>query len=98
MSSRGRTIGTTCEYEGLYHVETGANSVASISFTSLVFCEICIVFNYLTLQVLKKLVLELGQVSSLECESCQMSKHRVPYLLRVDKRVDHSFKLVHSDI
>jgi len=50
------------------------------------------------LQVLKKLVLELGQVSSLERESCQMSKHRVPYLLRVNKMVHHSFKLVHFDI
>ena len=37
-------------------------------------------------------------MSSLECESCQMGKHRVPYLLKVNKMVYHSFELVHFDI
>ena len=38
-------------------------------------------------------------MSSLECELSQMGKHHhVPYLLRVNKRVDHPFELVHSDI
>ena len=56
-------------------------------------------FGHPTLQVLKKLALELGQLLFLECESCQMSKHhRVPYLLRVNNKVDPPFELVHSDI
>jgi len=51
------------------------------------------------LYVLRKLVPELSQVSSLELESCQMDKdHCVSYPLRVNKRADHSFELVHSGI
>ena len=76
---------------------TGASSVACVSFTSL--RDLHRQFGHSTLPVLKKLVLELDQVSSLECESCQMGKHyHMPYLLRVDKRVHHPFELVHSDI
>ena len=57
-------------------------------------------FDHPTLQVLKKLIPELGQVSFLECESCQMSKqYCVHYPLRVkNERVDHPFELIHCDI
>lgn len=39
------------------------------------------------------------KVSSLECESCQFAKHhRLSSLPRINKRVSHSFELVHSDV
>lgn len=61
-------------------------------------CEIYMLVWSL-LKVLKKLVPELSQEVSLEYESCQMGKHHhVPYPLRVNKRVDHPFELVHSNI
>ena len=57
---------TGCEYGGLYHLETYDSKVACVSFTSL--RDLHRQFGYPTLQVLKKLVPELGQMSSLECE------------------------------
>jgi len=90
-------IGTGCQYGGLYHRESRANFVACVSYTSL--RDLHRQFGVPTLLVLNKLVPELGQLSSIECESCQTGKHhRVPYSLRVNKRVDHPFELVHSDI
>ena len=85
------------KYRGLYHWETGISLVACVSSTFLpdFRCQ----FGHPTLQVLKKLVPKLGQVSSIECESYQIGKHHhVPYPLRVNKMVDHPFKLVHSNI
>ena len=81
----------------MYHLEAGVSSVACVSSTSL--RDLHCLFGHLTLQVLKKLVPELVQVSSLECESCQMGKHhRVPFLLRVSKGIDHPFEPVYSNI
>jgi len=70
--------------------------IACVSSTSLQ--DLYHRFGYPTLQILKKLVPRLGQLSSLGCESCQMGKyHRVPYS-RVNKRADHLFELIHSNI
>ena len=66
-------IDTRHEYGGLYHPETSLSPVACVSSTSM--RDLHRRFSHPTLQVLKKLVSELGQVSSFECESCQMGKH-----------------------
>lgn len=47
----------------LYHLENGVSSVACISST---LKDLHRRFDHPTLQILKKLILELGQVSSLE--------------------------------
>lgn len=90
-------IGTCREYGGLYHLETGICSVACVNSTYL--RDLHRRFGHPLVQVLKKLVSELGQVSSLERESCQMGKHHcVPFPLCINKRVHHPFELVHYDI
>jgi len=55
--------------------------------------------GHLSLPTLKCFVPTLGQVSSLECESCQLRKHHcVSYPNLVNKRADKPVDLVHSDI
>jgi len=52
-----------------------------------------------SLPTLKLFILDLGLVSSLECESCQLEQcYHVSYPNRVNKRVDKAFDLVHSDV
>lgn len=52
-----------------------------------------------SLEVLKKMCLELSSVISLSCESCEFAKHhRVSYPPRVNKRALSPFDPVHSDV
>ena len=55
--------------------------------------------GHLSLPLLKKLCPQFSSLLSLNCESCQFSKHhRLSYSPRVYKRASALFELVHSDV
>ena len=55
--------------------------------------------GHLLLPLLKKLCPQFSSLLSLDCESCQFSKHhRLSYSPRVNKRASAPFELVHSDL
>ena len=52
-----------------------------------------------SLSLLKKLCPQFSSLSSLDCESCQFTKHhRLPSSPRVNKRAIAPFELVHLDV
>ncbi|KAK8931024.1 hypothetical protein KSP39_PZI016079 [Platanthera zijinensis] len=52
-----------------------------------------------SMQVMRRLYPEFGNVSHLSCESCLFAKlHRVSYVPRVDVRASAPFDLLHSDV
>ena len=55
--------------------------------------------GHLSLPLLKKLCPQFSSLLSLDCESCQFSKHhRLSYSPKVNKRASAPFELVHSDV
>ncbi|XP_059295583.1 uncharacterized protein LOC132048919 [Lycium ferocissimum] len=56
-------------------------------------------FGHPSLPMLKKLCPQFQSISSLDYESCQFAKHHRSTLdLRVNKRVESAFELIHSDV
>lgn len=52
-----------------------------------------------SLPLLNKLCPQFQNIPSLECESCQFAKHhRTSMGLRINKRAESAFELVHSDV
>ncbi|XP_071918386.1 retrovirus-related Pol polyprotein from transposon TNT 1-94 isoform X2 [Coffea arabica] len=91
-----RTIGGGYEHNGLYFLNFNGPIACPATVSPL---EIHCRLGHPSLQNLKKLVPTLSQLSSLECESCQLGKHhRVSFAPRVNKRVSEPFLLVHSDV
>ena len=55
--------------------------------------------GHLSFPLLKKLCPQFSSLLSLDCESCQFSKHHLlSYSPRVNKRASAPFELVHSDV
>ncbi|CAH9092634.1 unnamed protein product [Cuscuta europaea] len=82
---------------GLYVFESLVpRSVACTSSSLLkVHCQ----FGHPSLSVLQKMCPSLSRESVLECEACQFAKHhRTNFLPRINKSVESSFDLVHTDV
>ena len=92
-----KAIGIRRERNEIYEVELTSDQVACIS-TSTILNYNCWL-DHPSLSTLKFLFADLGQSSSLECESCQLRKHHhVSYPSQANKMADKPFDLVHSDI
>jgi len=84
---RTKMIGTRHEKDGLYYLDMYPNQWHHY--------RLC----HLSLSVLKILISKSSQTEPSECKSCQLEKyHQIFYSNRVNKRVNHPFDLVHSDV
>ncbi|XP_019153533.1 PREDICTED: uncharacterized protein LOC109150012 [Ipomoea nil] len=93
-----RVIGKGREFGGLYVLDTTRREPVACSGVVTPVEAHCRL-GHPSLPLLKKLCLQFSSLSSLHCESCQLSKHyRVPLSPRVYKRASAPFELVHSDI
>ena len=97
--STKKIIGRGREIDGLYIFERQPpHSLACLNSSSPL--EVHCRLGHPSLQNLKKLCPEFSSLSSLQCESCQFSKHqRIHLSPRVcNKRASFPFELVHSDV
>ena len=91
-------IGKGHESNGLYILDTCVPMSIACSSVVSPFEAHCRL-GHPSLPTLKKLCPQFHDEPSVECESCRFAKHhRSPLSPRVNKRVEFSFKLVHSDI
>ena len=93
-----RIIGRGRESGGLYILDPTIQRPIACSGVTTPFETYCRL-GHLSLPLLKKLCPQFSSLLSLDCESCQFSKHhRLSYSPRVNKRVSAPFELVHSDV
>ena len=93
-----RIIGRGCESGGLYILDLTVPRPIACSGVSTPF-ETHFRLGHLSRPLLKKLCPQFLSLLSLDCESCQFSKHhRLSYSLRVNKLPSAPFELVHSDV
>ena len=91
-------IGRGRESEGLYILDPTVPRPIACSRVTTPFETHCRL-GHLSLPLLKKLCPRFSSLLSLDCESCQFSKHhRLSYSPRVNKRASAPFELVHSDV
>ena len=93
-----KIIGKGWEYDGLYILGTKPppRSLACSRSSPI---DMHHRLGHPSFQSLKKLCPEFSHLSSLNCESCEFSKHqRVHLSPRVNKRATSPFELVHSDV
>ena len=94
-----RTIGVGHESDGLYYFDGAPTSTPTACPATVSPHQIHCRLGHPSLANLKLLVPSLSNLSTLECESCQLGKHhRVQFAPRVNKRVSSPFELVHSDV
>ena len=91
-------IGRGCESGGLYILDSTVPRPIAYSRVTTPFETHCRL-GHLSLPLLKKLCPQFSSLLSLDCESCQFTKHhRLSYNPRVNKRASAPFELVHSDV
>ena len=93
----GKTIDIKHESQGLFHLSSPLCSTACTS------TEVPLLLHsrldYPSLSKFRKLVPHFSNLSSLECESCQLEKHtRVLFSKRLDPRTKSHFELVHTNV
>ncbi|RDY02003.1 hypothetical protein CR513_14591, partial [Mucuna pruriens] len=92
----GQLIGEGHESRGLYYL---CNNLSTLCFASISPKLLHNRLGYLSLAKLKLMVPCLNKLSTLECESCQLSKHvRSTFPNQVNKRCNFPFSIVHSNI
>ena len=95
--STGRTIDIRHESQGLYHLNSAPSSTVCTSTN-----EPLLIHRRLDHQnifKLQKMVSHFSNLSSLECESCQLEKHTlVSFLKRLKSQTKSPFELIHTDI
>ena len=90
-------IGAEHEKEWLYYLDFVSKPMACTNYVSLLNYHYRL--GHPSISILKVLVFESSQTESLKCASCQLGKHhRVSYPNRVNKRVNYTFDLVHSNV
>lgn len=93
-----RIFGSGTESGGLYYFDNNPIST-SFTVTTPSLHQLHYQLGHPSLPRLQHLYPQFRHVSRLECESCEMGKHRrVSYAPRVNNRVKAPFDLVHSDI
>ena len=91
-------IGRGRESGGLYILDPAVPRPIACSGVTTPFETHCRL-SHPSLPLLKKLCPQCSSLSSLDCESCQFSKHhRLSSCPRVNKRVGAPFELVHSNV
>ena len=93
-----KTIGIGREFQGLFHLSSPSSSTACTSMNT----HFLIHHSRLGHPNISKFritVSHFSNLSSIECESCQLGKHtHVPFPKRLDQRTKSPFKLVHTDV
>ncbi|XP_077232595.1 uncharacterized protein LOC143869939 [Tasmannia lanceolata] len=92
-----RTIGSSREVDGLYHLDCSPSSTALHSSVDAFQWHYRL--GHPSLQHLQQTSLVPASISHFQCQSCELGKHhRVSFPSRVVSRVDSLFQLVHSDV
>ena len=95
--STGRMIGIGREFQGLFYLSSPSSSIActSIDTSLLIHSRL----GHPNISKFRVMVPRLSNLSSIECELCQLGKHtRVPFPKRRDQRTKSPFKLVHTNV
>ena len=91
-------IGRGHESRGLYILDHTVSRHVACSGVTTPFETHC-QLGHPSLPLLKKLCPQFSSMSSLECESCQFTKHHLLHSSpRVNKRASAPFELVHSNV
>ena len=89
----GRMIDIRHESQGLYHL---SSTPSSIVYTS---TDEPLLFHRCNISKLRKMVSRISNLSSLECELCQLGKHtRVSFPKCLESQTKSPFELVHTDV
>ena len=95
--SIGRTIGIRHESQGLCHLNSTPSSTVCTSMDEPLFIHRHL--SYLNISKLRKIVSLFSNLSSLECESCQLGKYTcVSFPQRLESRTKSPFEFVHIDV
>ncbi|KAK2418425.1 putative mitochondrial protein [Trifolium repens] len=94
--STGQTIGTGTESRGLYYLQPSTSNIGvAAESPELLHRRL----GHPSLSKLKKMVSDLPQLESLQCESCQLGKHvRASFSSRINNRAMSPFDVIHSDV
>ena len=93
----GKTIGIGREFQILFHLSSPSSSTvcASMDTPLLIHSHL----GHPNISKFQIMVPRFSNLSSIECESCQLGKHtRVPFPRRLDQRTKSHFELVHTDV
>ena len=94
--STGQTVGVETESRGLYYLRPPTSAVCVAVESPHLLHRL---LGHPSLSKLKKMVSDLPQLESLQCESCQLGKHvRVSFPNRINNRATTPFDVVHSDV
>jgi len=94
--STGQMIGAETESRGLYYLRPPTSAVCVAVESPHLLHRL---LGHPSLSKLKKMVSDLPQLESLQCESCQLGKHfRVSFPNRINNKATTPFDVVHSDV
>ena len=95
--STGQTIGIGRESQGFFHLSLPSSSIACASMDTPLLTHNRL--GHPNISKLQKMIPHFSSLSSIECESCQLTKHiHVSFPQCLDQRTKSPFEVVHTDI